>query len=69
MKIKIERIENQIVTCKIEDEGNTLIDVSRTYFPTDIKVGDIVDTNFEYQNVKNINSYSIEYNNILEKNK
>lgn len=45
MKIKVVRIEEQIVTCQImnNDEGDSLIDIARRWFNPDIKVDDIIE--------------------------
>lgn len=45
MKITIVRIENKVVTCKIEDD-ETLIDIDRKWLSKDIKVGQVIE--FEY---------------------
>ena len=41
MKLKIIRIENQIVTCELEDES--IIDLERQLISDDIKIGDIIE--------------------------
>ncbi len=45
MKLTIIRIENEIVTCKIE-EDETLIDIGKRWFAKDIEVGQVIE--FEY---------------------
>lgn len=42
MKLEIIRIENRIVTCKIEEDG-TLIDVGRRWFSEDVQEGDTIE--------------------------
>ena len=41
MKLKIIRIENNIVTCELE--GGTIIDISQKWFSKDIKEDDIIE--------------------------
>lgn len=46
MRLTIVRIENEVVTCRIEDD-ETLIDIGKKWFSNDIKVGQIIE--FEYK--------------------
>ena len=41
MKLKIIRIENNIVTCELEDGG--ILDISKRWFSKDIKEYDIIE--------------------------
>ena len=41
MKLKIIRIEENVVTCEID--GETLIDIGRIWFTPDIKVNDEIE--------------------------
>lgn len=41
MKIKIIRIEENIVTCELED--GSLIDIAKRWFTKDIKEQDVID--------------------------
>lgn len=47
MKLKIIRIENRIVTCAIDDDSGSLLDVARRWFADDIQEGDTIE--FEYK--------------------
>lgn len=41
MKLTIIRIENEIVTCELEDGG--LLEISKRWFSEDIKINDIIE--------------------------
>ena len=47
MKLTIIRIENRIITCSIDDDAGSLIDIARRWFTDDIQVGDVIE--FEYK--------------------
>lgn len=46
MKLTIVRIENRIVTCSIDKEPCSFIDIARRWFAEDIQEGDTIE--FEY---------------------
>lgn len=41
MKLKVIRIENQIITCELDDES--IIDLERQLISDNIKIGDIIE--------------------------
>ena len=41
MKIKVIRIESQVITCELED--GSIIDLERQIISDDIKIGDIIE--------------------------
>lgn len=47
MKLTIIRIENRIITCSIDGDSGSLIDIARRWFTEDIQVGDVIE--FEYK--------------------
>ena len=49
MKLQIIRIENRIVTCSIDNDDGSLIDIARRWFAYDIQEGDTIE--FEYKSV------------------
>lgn len=45
MKLTIIRVENEVVTCELDDGG--LIDIGKQWLSQNIKVGDVIE--FEYE--------------------
>jgi len=45
MKITIVRIENRIVTCSIDKEPCSFIDIARRWLAEDIQEGDTIEIN------------------------
>ena len=50
MNLTIIRIENRIVTCSIDNDKGSIIDIARRWFTDDIQVGDTIE--FEYKTDK-----------------
>lgn len=51
MKLTITRIEQEIVTCELEE--GTIIDIASRWFSNDVKIGDIIE--FDTQKVQEKN--------------
>lgn len=49
MKLKIIRIENRIVTCKIK-ETDSLVDIARRWLAEDIQIDDVIDIDVTKKN-------------------
>lgn len=50
MKLRITRIDNSIITCEIDDT-DSLIDISKEWFPTNVRKGNVI--NFDIESIIN----------------
>lgn len=50
MKLKIIRIENRVVTCKLE-ESESLIDIARRWLAEDIQIDDVIEIDVTKNNI------------------